>query len=92
MMGKNNTASQLDFLQFEEISNEAAEAISGGQDILLGGVQEVEFELGELPLLPLIAAQTTAETALDLFTGIPATAQDMLEPILGIVPAFGAIL
>ncbi|MBE9045171.1 hypothetical protein IQ255_12290 [Pleurocapsales cyanobacterium LEGE 10410] len=43
MMGKNSTTSQLDFLLFEEVSNEAAETISGGVGLTLGGSQELDL-------------------------------------------------
>ena len=45
MMGKNSTTSQLDFLLLEEVSNEAAESISGGQNLTLEGAQTLEFGL-----------------------------------------------
>ncbi|MBE9169064.1 hypothetical protein IQ238_16595 [Pleurocapsales cyanobacterium LEGE 06147] len=53
MIGKNNTTSQLDFFLLEEISDEAAEVISGGQELVLGGIQEIAIDLAEVPLLPI---------------------------------------
>lgn len=43
MMGKNSTTSKLDFLLLEEVSNESAEIISGGQALTLEGSQTLEL-------------------------------------------------
>ncbi|MDJ0593461.1 MAG: hypothetical protein QNJ72_26325 [Pleurocapsa sp. MO_226.B13] len=43
MMRKDSTTSQLDLLLLEEVSNETAEAISGGASLTLGGSQELEL-------------------------------------------------
>ena len=48
MMGKDSTTTQIDFLLLEEVSNEAAETISGGK-LTLGA----ELELGDIHLYPI---------------------------------------
>jgi hypothetical protein len=52
MMGKNSTTSQLDFLLLEEVSNEAAESISGGKTLTLEGAQALEFGLFDMFTMP----------------------------------------
>lgn len=53
MMGQNSTTSnKLDFLQVEEVSNEAAEAISGGKELVLTGGQELSFGLFDFATMP----------------------------------------
>lgn len=53
MMGKDSTTSQLDFLLLEEVSNEAAEAISGGQELTLGGTQSLKLGLFDPITMPI---------------------------------------
>lgn len=43
MMAQNSTTSKLDFLLLEEVSNESAEIISGGQSLTLEGAQTLEL-------------------------------------------------
>ncbi|MBE9169065.1 hypothetical protein IQ238_16600 [Pleurocapsales cyanobacterium LEGE 06147] len=100
MIGKNNTASELDFLPLEEVSDEAAEVISGGQELVLGGVQEIAIDLAEVPLLPITlpidiigGLLDTLETA----AGLPATfpMPEGFDPTtvlpLGIVEGIGIV-
>ncbi len=68
MMGKDSTTSQLDFLLLEEVSSEAAEAISGGQTITLGGDQEIELGIFDPLTMPLDIV-TTLVGSLSEFTG-----------------------
>ncbi len=50
MMGKDSTTTQIDFLLLEEVSNEAAETISGGALTVTAGQ---ELELGDIHLYPI---------------------------------------
>lgn len=54
MMGKNSTISQIDFLLLEEVSDKAAETISGGK-LTLGGSQELELGLYDPLTMPIDA-------------------------------------
>ncbi len=81
MMGKDSTTSQLDFLLLEEVSNEAAEAISGGQTFTLGGEQEIEIGLFDPLTMPF-----------DMLTSVIGSVSELTEA-LGIgVPPIGDLV
>lgn len=73
MMGKDSTTSQLDFLLLEEVSNEAAEAISGGQELTLGGTQELSLGLFDPITMPIDVLTTilgSVGTLTEAFSGL----------------------
>lgn len=88
MMGKDSTTSQLDFLLLEEVSSEAAEAISGGQTITLGGEQEIELGLFD-PITVPFDMLTSVIGSLSEFTGALGLELPDVGSLVG--PALGAL-
>ena len=91
MMGKNSTTSQLDFLLIEEVSNEAAESISGGQTLTLEGAQALEFGLFDGLTMPFDALTamigSISGLAGALGVTLPALPMPDLSGILSSIPA-----
>ncbi|MDJ0897261.1 MAG: hypothetical protein QNJ55_00505 [Xenococcus sp. MO_188.B8] len=86
MMAKDITTSELEFVLFEEVSNEAAEAISGG--IELEGAAGFEVDLVELPGVPLELLKSSLEAISGLaeFFGLPAINELVsLNEVAGVV-------
>ena len=92
MMGKDSTTSQLDFLLLEEVSDQAAEVISGGIVATLGGLQEIEVGLFDPLTLPLDLVTDLAEALNDFSeaTGFPGLTE-ALSPITGSLPGVEAL-
>ncbi len=89
MMAKDITTSELEFVLFEEVSNEAAEAISGGLE--LGGEAGFSVDLVELPGVPLELLQSSLEAVSGLaeFFGLPAITELVsLDEVTGIAADF----
>lgn len=90
MMVKDSTTSQLDFLLFEEVSNEAAEIISGGKTLTLGGNQSLEVGLFDGLTMPVDAITSMIESvgtlAGTLGIALPALPTPDFSKIAGTLP------
>ena len=89
MMGKNSTTSQSDFLLLEEISNEAAETISGGQELTLGGNQSLSLGLFDPLTMPIDVITKLIGSMSELTGALGITVPDvggLIEPVVGSLP------
>ena len=98
-MGKDSTTSQLDFLLFEEVSDRAAETISGGASVTTTS-PELKVEVDTDDLAGVVEIPGDVMEALGgLFDGLvlgmlePSDLVDLIDGILGgngiTIPTFG---
>lgn len=95
MMGKDSTTSKLDFLLLEEVSNEAAEAISGGQELTLGGSQELSLGLFDPITMPIDMATSLLGSIGELTGALGITLPDIgsiVSPVVGSLPSPTSLL
>ncbi len=90
MTGKDSITSKLDFLLLEEVSNEAAEAISGGQELSLGGSQELSLGLFDPITMPIDMATSLLGSIAELTGALGITLPDVgsiVSPVVGSLPS-----